>query len=526
MKIPQNVITDVKKIITNCILTLLVALCFPQTINASAKAGEAKVYEGCTQTIELSDAYTHTLRRSTNITYQWYSENSSYVQVVGEGRYYAIIKGIQPTRACRLYFKCSYFIDGFYRTMDFYYTITVESTSISVTEINLNKTSAEMNVGSTLQLYANLYPTNATNRSVSWTSSSTSVASVSSSGKVTAKSPGSAVITCRANDGSGCYATCVINVNQANILVKSITLDKTSATLTEGETLYLNETVYPTNATNKNVSWTSSSTSVASVSSSGKVTAKSPGSAVITCRANDGSGCYALCEITVEEGTKLPPEATVNWAGIYTVYSECFTSEATRDYTNNFNITIEEINGKYVITSMFGDDLTKYNNGGFVLKDNGDGTALIDISNDNILRYTNRDSYLYTLIVFDELTETIKNTWTLTMNDDGTIDVEDFYIASYAWIGGDTWKIVNVEAAYYNMCAKKNTVGIEQVEKDSVAFSIDNNIIHFLEQTEVRIYTINGKHVYTGKTDIIDFLTQGVYIIHTPHGSKKVYIRR
>lgn len=100
MKIPQNV-TDVKKIITNCILTLLVALCFPQTINASAKAGEAKVYEGCTQTIELSDAYTHTLRRSTNITYQWYSENSSYVQVVGEGRYYAIIKGIQPTRACR-----------------------------------------------------------------------------------------------------------------------------------------------------------------------------------------------------------------------------------------------------------------------------------------------------------------------------------------------------------------------------------------------------------------------------------------
>ena len=106
------------------------------------------------------------------------------------------------------------------------------------------------------------------------------------------------------------------------------------------------------------------------------------------------------------------------------------------------------------------------------------------------------------------------------------VDVEDFYIASYAWIGGDTWKIVNVEAAYYNMCAKKNTVGIEQVEKDSVAFSIDNNIIHFLEQTEVRIYTINGKHVYTGKTDIIDFLTQGVYIIHTPHGSKKVYIRR
>lgn len=111
------------------ILMVLFAFATVQKANASAKAGEASVYEGSTVTIALADTYKRTLMQSTGVTYQWYSENNSYATVTSSTRYNATVKGIKATSSCKVYFKCSYFIDGFYRTMDFYYTITVKSTS-------------------------------------------------------------------------------------------------------------------------------------------------------------------------------------------------------------------------------------------------------------------------------------------------------------------------------------------------------------------------------------------------------------
>ena len=91
-----------------------------QTALASAKAGEATVYTGSTTTISLAATYQNTLKKATGVTYRWYSENTSLVSVTSSTRNYATIKGISPTSSCRVYFYCSYFIDGFYRTMDFY----------------------------------------------------------------------------------------------------------------------------------------------------------------------------------------------------------------------------------------------------------------------------------------------------------------------------------------------------------------------------------------------------------------------
>ena len=123
------------------ILMVLFAFATVQNANASAKAGEASVYEGGTVTIKLADAYERTLRKSTGVTYQWYSENNSYATVTSSTRYYATVKGIKATSSCKVYFKCSYFINGFFRTMDFYYTITVKSTNVSVTNVMLNQSS-------------------------------------------------------------------------------------------------------------------------------------------------------------------------------------------------------------------------------------------------------------------------------------------------------------------------------------------------------------------------------------------------
>ena len=193
-------------------------------------------------------------------------------------------------------------------------SVKANVTNVKVTKITLNKASANVERGKTLQLTATVTPTTATNKAVTWTSSNTKVATVSSSGKVTAKAVGTTTITCTAKDGSGVKATCKVTVKKPVVKVSKITLNKTSASLIKGDILALKATVTPATATNKAVIWKSSNTKIATVSSTGKVTAKAAGTVTITCTAKDGSGKKATCKITIREYTKT--EAYV--ARIYT----------------------------------------------------------------------------------------------------------------------------------------------------------------------------------------------------------------
>ena len=181
---------------------------------------------------------------------------------------------------------------------------------VKVTKITLNKTTASVGKGKTMQLTATVTPTNATNKAVTWKSSNTKIATVSSTGKVTAKAAGTVTITCTAKDGSGKKATCKVTVIESKppvkptVKVTKVTLNKKTATLSPKETLTLKATVTPTNATNKGVIWKSSNTKIATVSSTGRVTAKSAGTVTITCTAKDGSGKKATCKITVYNNTQ------------------------------------------------------------------------------------------------------------------------------------------------------------------------------------------------------------------------------
>lgn len=166
---------------------------------------------------------------------------------------------------------------------------------ISVSGVTLDKTSLELTVGDEATLIADVTPDNATNKNISWSSSNTAFASVDN-GKVTALKAGTTIITVKTEDGNK-TATCEVTVNAKVYPVTGVTLDKTSATLTEGDELILTATVNPDNATNKNVTWSSSDNTVASVSN-GKVTALKAGKATITVKTDDG-GKTATCEVTV-----------------------------------------------------------------------------------------------------------------------------------------------------------------------------------------------------------------------------------
>ncbi len=172
-----------------------------------------------------------------------------------------------------------------------------KSNTVSVTGVTLSKTAATLTDGDTLTLTATIAPSNATNKNVTWSSSNTSVATVSTNGVVTAKAAGTATITVKTSDGSK-TATCTVTVKAKTVSVTGVTLSKTAATLIEGDTLTLTATIAPSNATNKNVTWTSSNTSVATVNTSGVVTAKAAGTATITVKSADG-GKIATCAVTV-----------------------------------------------------------------------------------------------------------------------------------------------------------------------------------------------------------------------------------
>jgi uncharacterized protein YjdB len=165
-----------------------------------------------------------------------------------------------------------------------------------VTEITLDPASKTLAKGKSVTLKATVKPSDATTKDVTWESSKESVATVSSSGKVTAKKAGTATITCYATDGSGKKATCKITVTAP---VTKVKLDATSKTIAKGKSVTLKATVSPSDATNKAVTWKSSNKSVATVSSNGKVTAKKVGTATITCTTKDGKKT-ATCKITVK----------------------------------------------------------------------------------------------------------------------------------------------------------------------------------------------------------------------------------
>ena len=177
--------------------------------------------------------------------------------------------------------------------------ITVKSmvvTSILVNRISLNKTAVTMSVATKQQIEASVSPNNATDDKVTWSSSNDAVASVSSDGLVSANHVGTATITCTANDGSGVSASCEVSVM---IPVTGVKLDKSSLSLFVNKEATLTATILPDNATDKTVTWTSSNTDVATVSSDGKVTAKAKGTTVITCTSNDNSKASASCSLTV-----------------------------------------------------------------------------------------------------------------------------------------------------------------------------------------------------------------------------------
>ena len=222
------------------------------------------------------------------IDYSWSLDNAGdkMLSIVSKGSDYCRVKAIAEGTGCLTFKGNATIIDvgGSYPLLTRYF-ITVKRGKVTITKIELNFSSISMKIGDEKQLTPTISPNNATDKSVTWSSSNTGIATVSSSGLVTAKATGSTTITCKANDGSGKYGTCTVTVNAAApVKVTNISLNYSSLSLVKNDTRQLRATVSPSNATDKTVTWTTSNSSVATVSSDGLVTAVSGGTDIIPAR--------------------------------------------------------------------------------------------------------------------------------------------------------------------------------------------------------------------------------------------------
>ncbi|MBO4428006.1 MAG: Ig-like domain-containing protein [Bacteroidales bacterium] len=164
--------------------------------------------------------------------------------------------------------------------------------------ISLSQTSMTLNEGTSQILTASMLPDNAVDKEIVWTTSDKTVADVDSTGKVLAVNKGEATIIATAHDGSGVYASCEVLVIRP---VSAISFNKTSIALYGGETESITATVIPRDASNTSLRWTSSNSSVATVSSAGVIAGHTRGEVIITATAEDGSGIYANCAVEVKQ---------------------------------------------------------------------------------------------------------------------------------------------------------------------------------------------------------------------------------
>ena len=166
---------------------------------------------------------------------------------------------------------------------------------VSVQKVTLNKSATSLYEGQEETLIATIYPEEAIDKSVTWSSSHQTIATVDQNGKIKAIAKGEANITVTTNDGNK-TATCKVTVTKI-VHVESVELNKHETTLDVGETEILTYSITPSTATDKSVTWSSSDENVITVQE-GKITAKAEGTATITVTTTDGSKTDT-CEVTV-----------------------------------------------------------------------------------------------------------------------------------------------------------------------------------------------------------------------------------
>ena len=225
---------------------------------------------------------------ATDKTVTWSTNNSS-VAVISGGKITAIGEGTTTITAKT--------VNGYSATC----SVKVSPDKILPTGITLSTDSVSISVGETTRISCTVLPSNATDKSVSWSSNNTSVASVSSSGTIKAHSKGKATIIVKTSNGK--TASCVVTVIEPE--AESISLSTYNLNMKVGDKRIVFATVYPSNA-DDTVKWSSSNSRKARVDNDGYITALRTGTVTITAKTSNGLKAECYVTITKADEEKKP----------------------------------------------------------------------------------------------------------------------------------------------------------------------------------------------------------------------------
>ncbi len=294
------------------------------------------------------------------------------------------------------------------------------------TSVRLNRSSVKLEKGKSTLLSATVLPAYAKDKTVTWTSSNTKVATVSR-GTVKAVGAGTATITAKTVNGK--KATCKVTVEINPTKVK---LSRTSVSLNKGKTTTIKATITPSNATNKKVTWTTSNKKVAVVSN-GKITAKGVGTATITVKTANGK--KATCKVTVKSSTTVnPTKVKLSKTSVTLGKGKSTTLKATVSPSNATN--------KKVTWTTSNKKVATVSNGKITAK--GTGTATITVKTANGKKATCKVTVknLPTRVKLNRTSATLKKGKTLTLK--ATVTPSKNVISTVSWTSSNN-KVATVK---------------------------------------------------------------------------------
>jgi uncharacterized protein YjdB len=351
-----------------CIVTVKTSTVAVSSLIVSPSNTNLNVGESLNATATISPS------NATNKNINWTSNNSSVATVNSNGQIVGVSAGTAVITATS--------VDGGYSDTC---VVTVKASTVAVSGLTVSPSNTTLNVGETSYATATVYPSNATNKNVNWSSNNNSVATVNSNGQIVGVSAGTAVITATSVDG-GYSDTCVVTVKTSTIAVSGLTVSPSNTTLNVGNTSYATATVYPSNATNKNVNWTSNNSSVATVNSNGQIVGVSAGTAVITATSVDG-GYSDTCVVTVK-ANEVVTNATVKITfgdhidGATEMFASVVISEGGKTPTieSNLNCEVTKVNDTVYHVRM-------------TITEGSHGTVALSVSGNGITTTQNTNSY-------------------------------------------------------------------------------------------------------------------------------------
>ena len=246
-----------------------------------------------------------------------------------------------------------------------------EVPEVQIEKINLSASNTTMKKGDSQKLNVEIYPEDAKNHEIEFTSSDTKVLTVDSSGTVLAVGNGTAKITAKAKENSVSSSLEI----QVYTPVTDLELNVEQLTIQEGDSFIIIPSIYPIDASNKNVKYSVENQTIAQVTSDGKIIGKSQGTTTVTVTTEDGN---ITKTITVNVVQRIG-EDEINWDSSLKVENSMVTGwDATK-------MTVEQIKNK--IQTAYTIEI--YNSKNELLTDKqnaGTGSTIRFIDENNVIK--------------------------------------------------------------------------------------------------------------------------------------------